>query len=236
MIMYKLWKKLPLNIRNRVHLVIHRINSLNFLLKLTYFRHLITCIYLACASQSKIRIGESKKFTGWISTNYQVFATHFLDATSKIYFVKDLQYIYADNVIEHLSLDQGQSMLENMFKSLRIGGKIRLATPDLKSISSVYLKKNELMLSQYKNDLKNHNLRIEYFPDLLRTTFNAFGHHKGYIYDFETLHTILVKIGFREVELFRPGLSNDINLQNLENRCSTSDLWSQMCIEATKPE
>jgi predicted SAM-dependent methyltransferase len=236
MMMYKYWRKLPLNTRNNFHLIIHRINSFNFLLKITYFRHFITCIYLACSSQSKIRIGESKKIAGWVSTNYQVFAIYFLDATRNLYFVKDLQYIVADNVIEHLSLDQGQSMLENMFKSLRKGGKIRIATPDLRSISSVYLKRNESMLSDYKKNLQNHNLKIEYFPDLLRTTYNAFGHHKGYIYDFETLEIILVKIGFREVELFRPGLSNDFNLSSLENRCSTSDLWSQMCIEAIKPE
>jgi predicted SAM-dependent methyltransferase len=206
------------------------------LLKVSHFRHFITCIYLAYSSQSKIRIGESKKIAGWVSTNYQVFALYFLDATRKFYLVKNLQYIVADNVIEHLNLDQGQTMLENMFRSLRKGGKIRLATPDLMSISSVYLKRNELMLNDYKEDLKNHNLQIKYFPDLLRTTYNAFGHHKGYIYDFETLRIILVEIGFREVKLFRPGLSDDCNLISLEYRCSTSDLWSQMCIEAIKPE
>jgi predicted SAM-dependent methyltransferase len=128
----------------------------------------------------------------------------------------------------------GEKMLSNMYDSLQYGGKIRITTPDLESICRVYLKLDSSLLRDYSHDLQNHNLKIEHFPDLLKTTFNAFGHHKGYIYDFNLLSNILKRLGFQKIQKFQPGNSNDSFLRNLEHRNSKSDYWSQMSIEAMK--
>jgi predicted SAM-dependent methyltransferase len=137
-------------------------------------------------------------------------------------------------VIEHLTFENGKKMLSNIYDALEIGGKTRITTPDLESICKVYLQADLNYLKDYANDLENHNLKIDYFPDLLKTTFNSFGHHKGYIYDYNLLSSILQEIGFQNIEKFQPGISNDKTLRNLEHRNSKSDMWSQLSIEATK--
>ena len=148
---------------------------------LLYFRHYITRYLISNSKCKNLRIGESLKYADWISTNYQIFTEYFIDATRKFSKSNNFKYIIADNVIEHLTFENGKKMLSNMYDALEIGGKIRISTPDLESICKVYLQADLNYLKAYANDLENHNLKIDYFPDLLKTTFNSFGHHKGYI-------------------------------------------------------
>ena len=181
-----------------------------------------------------LRLGESRHFQGWLSTNYQVFTRHYLDAT-KTYGQGLCQYIFADNVIEHLDKENGFLLLNRAFEALRSGGVIRVTTPDLEQITKKYLDRDLKALNDFQNDLSNHRLDIQEFPDLLRITFTAFGHHKGFIYDKATLKALLEKIGFVNVSFHLPGQSDRIELQGLESRTGSSDMWSQMAIEAEKP-
>ena len=234
MLIHKIWKKTPISFRNKIHRILQIINSSKILLKLFYFRHFITRYFISRNRCKNLRIGESLKYSNWISTNYQVLTSNFLDATRNFSSQNNFKFIIADNVIEHLSLVNGERMLRNVYCSLQRGGKVRITTPDLESICGVYLKSDPSFLNDYACDLQNHNLQIEYFPDLLKTTFNSFGHHKGYIYDFNLLSHLLNRLGFVDIQKFRAGQSNDLMLKNLEHRNSKSDKWSQMSIEATK--
>jgi predicted SAM-dependent methyltransferase len=229
-----LWKKIPISYRNKFHRILQVINSSRILLRIFYFRHFLTQYLISRDSCQNLRIGESLNYPNWISTNYQVLTRNFLDATRTFSSPNKFKYIIADNVIEHLNLINGEKMLSNMYNSLQHGGKIRITTPDLESICRVYLKFDSNLLRDYSHDLQNHNLKIEYFPDLLKSTFNAFGHHKGYIYDFNLLSTTLERIGFQNIQKFQPGHSDYSILRNLEHRSSKSDYWSQMSIEATR--
>jgi len=229
-----LWKKIPITYRNKFHRILQIINSSRILLRIFYFRHFITRYLISRDSCLNLRIGESLSYPNWISTNYQVFTMNFIDATRTFSSPNKFKYIIADNVVEHLNLANGEKMLSNMYYSLQHRGKIRITTPDLESICRVYLKFDPNQLRDYSQDLENHNLRIEHFPDLLKSTFNAFGHHKGYIYDFNLLAAVLKRIGFQDIQKFQSGYSEDPMLRNLEHRNSKSDDWSQMSIEATK--
>ncbi len=231
---YKIWKKFPISYRNKFHRILQIVNSSRILLNLFYFRHYLTRFFISRNSCKNLRIGESLKYSNWLSTNYQVFTKHFLDATRIFSTSNNFKYIIADNVIEHLNLQSGEKMLGNMYQALQFGGKIRITTPDLESICKVYLIADSNFLLDYAHDLENHDLDIRYFPDILKSTFNAFGHHKGYIYDFKLLSDILIRIGFGNIQKFQAGQSNDLLLKNLEHRTSKSDNWSQMSIEATK--
>lgn len=232
---FKYWKKIPIHRRNQLHYFLHRVNSSKILLGLLSFRHYVTCYKISKLKKARVRVGESKAYKGWVSTNYQVFTRNFIDVTRGMKGVCNLEFVVADNVIEHLSQSSGRIMIENLFKGMLSGAKIRLATPDLESICRRYLLRDDGDLKQYSKDLEQHELGIRYFPDILRTTFNSFGHHKGFIYDFATLKEILEAVGFVDVQLFRPGLSNTAEFLGVENRILPSDGWSQMCIEATKP-
>lgn len=112
---------------------------------------------------------------------------------------------------------------------------MRLATPDLEEISKRYLSRSQKDLEDFSRDLKQHNLEIHAHPDLLRITFTAFGHDKGFIYDFSTLKAQLEKVGFGAVAKFCPSESLTPDLMNLETRVGDSDCWSQMALEVIKP-
>ena len=230
----KLYKKIPVSFRNRIHFLIHRINSNTFLLFLLKFRHYSTCRKLRSYEFVNLRVGESRKFHGWISTNYQVSCRNFLDITKPLNGVKNLEFIIADNVIEHLSLTKGKAMLANLYSSMLPGAILRLSTPNLRELANKYLSSDFGALEQLKIDLQQHSVAIEYLPDLLRVQFTSFGHEKGYLYDFETLQTVLMQLGFRNIKQFVTSHSEISLLVDAENRKSPSDSWAQLCIEAEK--
>lgn len=226
---------MPRSFRDQVHYRIRRFNSNALLIALSSWRHQITCRKLANLSNLKLRIGESRKFEGWVSTNYQVMVKNFLDGRRSLKGVKTLHYVYLDNVIEHLTREDGLKMLENLFDAMRTDGVIRLATPDLRSICEKYLTGNPNYIDELRADMAQHGLEVTSMPDLFRVTFCAFGHEKGFIYDFATLKSSLESVGFIDVQAFRPGVSNRPDLLGLESRTGKSDEWSQMCIEAVRP-
>lgn len=231
----KIWRLLPINFRNFAHLILHRINSCVFLLKIFSFRQVLIRIYLKKqVLPIKLMVGESRQFPGWICTNYQVFVKKYLDATKDFGF-EICQYIFADNVIEHLKFDHGKRFLNNAYKSLVSGGVVRITTPNLEEIAIKYLNQDGFALKNFQQDLSSHNLGIRDFPDFLRITFTSFGHHKGYIYDKRSLKALLEDIGFINITFHQPGKSRNKIFNGLESRISSSDLWSQMSIEAEKP-
>ena len=232
----KIWQLLPIRFRNLIHFFIHRVNSSSVLLTLLLLRHKITVGNFKRALPSPwLRLGESRTFNGWVSTNYQVFTRHFLNAT-RFYGEEIFEYIYADNVIEHLELKQGRLLIENAYLALKPGGVLRLTTPDLGQVVDRYQLGNQEDLIQFADDMLGHGVSVTHFPDLLRVTFTAFGHHKGYIYDESTLANLLIECGFQDIVKYRPGDSAILVFQNLESRNGKSDMWSQMAIEAKKPQ
>ena len=233
--MRKFWKRLPLGLRSNFHRRLHRFNSSPILLRISAFRHYRTVSLIRSSSiPVQLRIGESFSFPGWISTNFQVITKNFLDAT-KFYGTENCSAIFADNVIEHLDRRSGELLVKNAYEALMTGGILRITTPDLHSIVMKYVEGSTKDVQQFALDLKGHGLDIEVPSDLLRVTFSAFGHHKGIIYDFNSLKALLESVGFSKISKFSPGVSSSASLSNLETRVGESDKWSQMAVEATKP-
>lgn len=228
------YRTIPSSFRSFVHLMIHRFNSNRLLLWFFQFRHFSTCKRLARLEKARIRIGESYSYPGWISTNYQVICYNFLDVTKPLVGVNNLNLIIADNVIEHLSLNQGKLMLTNLYNSMESGGTLRISTPNLRGLVDKYLGAEMKDLIQFKHDLGQHNVTVSLFPDLLRVPFTAFGHDKGYLYDFENLKSILEQIGFEGITQEKTSVSSNTILCNVENRNLPSDQWAQLCVEAVK--
>ncbi len=230
----KFYKRLPRSSRDRLHYISHRINSNILLLKLFSFRHQLTCRKLRSLKFVNLRIGESGVYENWISSNYQVTCRNFLDVTRPLNGVSNLKLIIADNVIEHLSLAQGNLMLENLHRSMLPGATLRLSTPNLRELARKYLESDFHALEQLKTDLSQHRVEMHHLPDILRVQFTSFGHEKGYIYDFETLQWCLLKHGFRNIRQVETSKSSVKLLNDVENRNSPSDVWAQLCVEAEK--
>ena len=62
-----------------------------------------------------------------------------IDATKKYPFDdQTFDYVFSQHTIEHISYAQGQQMLKECFRILKDGGKIRISTPDLLFLISLY--------------------------------------------------------------------------------------------------
>jgi predicted SAM-dependent methyltransferase len=230
------YKKLPFDLRSRLHHVYDATNGNKALIALVSpIRQKRTIRKISrLKSPRRLVVGESYPMDGWIISNYQVLAKNFLDITKKFAGSGSISNIYADNVIEHLELDSARLFMKNAFDSLLPGGSIRLVTPDCLAMAHAYIQKDLQKVKQVATDLKQHGLKIDEPIDLLHETFAAFGHHIGRIYDEDTLTSLLLSAGFSSVERFPTSKSNNPVFQNLEKRVGDSLDWSQLCLEARK--
>jgi predicted SAM-dependent methyltransferase len=181
----------------------------------------------------RLEIGGLQQRDGWVVTNVNAVARNYLDATSR-WPIEDgsVSLVYADNVIEHIPLDAGRAMLAEAYRCLQTGGTIRLVTPDIRSHVEMYLAGAESVHSNAGNTYRSLGLVVEYPVDLLRIPIGQFGHHVGYVYDFETLEAELSRAGFHSVKRFSVGESNDSELRGIDQRADEGG--AQFAVEATR--
>lgn len=143
---------------------------------------------------------------------------------------ESVQYVFADNVIEHLPLDSGRKLLRHARRAMVRGGVIRLATPDVESIARIYLdnpaERDELL----RRNAASGQLGV-HPVDVLRGVFLDWGHHLGYLYDFDALSRELAAAGFVDIQRVKPGSSSYPALTRLEGRTGESGR-SQLVVEA----
>ena len=114
-----------------------------------------------------------------------------------------VDYFFSSHFFEHLFPADAQRLLSEMYGSLKVGGRIRIAVPDLEYAIQLY------SVGQRKRMLDDY-----FFVDDL-SSFLA--RHK-YMYDFELLRGVLEKIGYKDIRRcdFNEGGVPDLNL--LDNR------------------
>jgi predicted SAM-dependent methyltransferase len=150
----------------------------------------------------------------------------FLDATRRFPFADGtFDYIFSEHMIEHVSYDDARSMLCECARVLRRGGRIRLATPDLAQLLALYDDRSHLSADQAAYV---RWIAAEVLGDVTRATpqfvlntyFREWDHI--FLFDEETLRTILVESGFTNVQRCRVGKSDDPELTGRERmaRCS----------------
>lgn len=110
--------------------------------------------------------------------------------------------IYSSHALEHIYLEEAQSLLQDAYRALKKGGLIRLAVPDL-----------EYALHLYQSGAKERALDFFFIRN---SSGHSNSHH--YMYDFELLKNLMEKAGFVEIQRcgFREGNMRDANI--LDNR------------------
>lgn len=165
-------------------------------------------------------------------TNVNAVARLFLDATARWPLEDDaVECVYADNVIEHVTLEAGRAMLAEAARCLKPGGRIRLVTPDIRTHVEMYLSGDDPMESPAGRHYQSMGLTVEHPIDLVRIPIGSFGHHEGYVYDFETLERELIRAGFHSPMRCELGESDHPDLAGLDNRGHEGG--AQMAVEAT---
>jgi hypothetical protein len=108
----------------------------------------------------------------------------------------DLDFVFAEHFIEHLTLDRGLTLLIiHAGNSLRPGGVIRLSTPNLEWVMHTHFQTGQVELEKR-------------LLDRLRTNraFHGWGHE--FLYSKEILVHMMRKIGYEKIDLCEYGQSS----------------------------
>lgn len=183
----------------------------------------------------KLHVGAGRRtLAGWLNTDAAWRPGLYLDITRPWPVPPGgVSHIYADNVIEHLSMEANRAFFRNAFRAMAPGGVIRLATPDVESRARCYLEDADTTWRHIERDRKA-GYPAYHSVDLLRVTFQECGHHRGYLWDLEALAEELQAAGFRDPTRQTMGESTHPELRGLESREGTQQLL-ELVVEATKP-
>jgi predicted SAM-dependent methyltransferase len=170
---------------------------------------------------------------GWIDTDHTWRADHCLDVTRPWPVpAGSIDFVYADQVIEHFPLHVGRAVLRHAFDALAPGGMIRLATPDVERTARLYLEGS----ATCADHLARHRRRgydAEHPVDLLRVTFSENGH--DFCYDLASLTAELEQAGFVDVRRYEVGESDIAAFRSLESRADPTEVATTLVVEARTP-
>lgn len=182
----------------------------------------------------RLEIAGTSDRPGWLGTNVSATARNYLDATSRWPFEDGaLSFVYADNMIEHVPLDAARKLLAEAHRCLRPGGVIRLVTPDIRNHVELYLAGAKTLDEPAAQFYRDIGLVVEHPVDLVRIPIGSFGHHVGYVYDFETLDAELTRAGFASAARCGLGESEHPELAGLDKRSGEGGV--QLAVEASRP-
>jgi predicted SAM-dependent methyltransferase len=190
----------------------------------------ITSYLKAHPGERKLQLATSNNvLEGWMNTD--VLPSHdsviYLDATRPFPFESDtFGYIMAEHMIEHIGYEEGQIMLRECFRVLKFGGRLRIATPDLRTLLALH--------SAEKTDRQRYYVdwaiarlmpEVRHCKDVfvINNAFRAWGH--CFLYDEETLRHAMQASGFRCIKFYKPGQSDDRMLKDLE--CHGREIGSE---------
>ncbi|MDT5017987.1 MAG: hypothetical protein QOD39_4147 [Mycobacterium sp.] len=185
--------------------------------------------------------------TGWLATDLDPTVAHdavFMDAAGTFPF-PDASFtrVHSEHMIEHVSLEEGRSMLAECARVLVPGGRLRVATPDLARLAS--------LVATPGGPSADGKAYVQWiaatFPvpavearsaDVLNHGMRSHGH--CFLYDESTLRTELSRAAFNDVRRCPLNDSDDPRLRGLETHALTVGgeehvAWETMVFEATRP-
>lgn len=199
--------------------------------------------YIRTHSVRKLQIGAgSSRPEGWLNTDIEPRdQLAYLDATEAFPLeTGSFHYVFSEHVIEHLTLEDGATMLAESFRVLAPGGRIRIATPDLLQLVALFQQDMSPAARRYlEGKLTWHDWPRHPTPAcvILNLQLSEFGHR--FVYDAGTLTAALSRAGFESVRIVALGESEDPHLRGLEGRPGgwIADLneYETMVLEAVKP-
>ena len=179
---------------------------------------------VAPAVPRKLHVGcGNVKLPGWLNIDIAPEADLTIDVRQGLLFQDNsVDFIYNEHFIEHLTYEEGEVVLKDFWRCLKIGGVLRIATPDL-----------DFLIKMYDAGFRNE----DWFPPgfeyvktkgmAMNMAFKSWGHQ--YVYNEEELTIQLTGAGFRSTKRCEFGKSDYTELSNLETRKE-----STLVLEAVK--
>lgn len=174
--------------------------------------HKVKCLHLG---------SDISLLKGWLCSDIEPKNREsiYLDATKPFPFNENtFDYIYSEHMIEHISRPDGAQMLQEAYRVLKRGGKIRIATPDLERILNLYYKGTEnygkeyikWITDQFVRNSKGYSAIV-----VINTMFREWGH--CFLYDQALLTTAFEEAGFSNIRRYSAGISDDELLHDIES-------------------
>lgn len=184
-----------------------------------FFNKINYLIYVRKNNAKKLHVGCGNNFIiGWLNTDYlpRRINVYRLDITKRMPFKKNtFDLIYSEHLIEHVNLNSAAYFLSECFRVLKPGGKIRICTPDINFLFSLFMNKNELsrnyvdwFIDENRNSHLNNNIYV------INMFFSSWGHK--FIYDANSLKSILLDSGFKDIQLVNDS-NYDIDFYGIDN-------------------
>jgi predicted SAM-dependent methyltransferase len=177
--------------------------------------------YLKVAPSSKLHLGASHSFlSGWLNTDVDPVrkGVIYLDATMRFPFRDNtFDYVFSEHMIEHVDYAGAVAMLRECYRVLKPGGKVRIATPNMEILIGLHSKEKTEIQKKYVQWIANRCLpHIKDCTDVfvINNGFRAWGHQ--FLYDPDTLRTTISRQGFENLVFYKPGISEDPDLNGLE--------------------
>lgn len=175
--------------------------------------------YFMTAQTAALHIGASRAIQGWLNTDLEprTNETLFLDATKPFPFPDDcFEFIYSEHMIEHVPRDGAAVMLAECRRTLKPGGVLRLATPDLSFLLKLYYDPGSSgrAYMQWIADRFLCNPAQAEPTFVINNAFRAWGHE--FLYDADTLTADLRRSGFKTVNRVEYGQSSHEMLCGVE--------------------
>jgi len=213
--------------------------------RLTAGSRLMIRDYMRTHSVRKLQIGAGgTNLSGWLNSDVEpVPGEAYLDAT-KTFPIPDssLSYIFSEDVVEHLSYSEGLFMLRESYRTLKPGGRVRIATPNLLKLVRLFTDpKTDDTRSYIQNKVAVDNWPETASPECIIINFEMHSYGHKFVYDPVTLRQSLELAGFQSITEFAPGESSDPQLAGLEVRHSqkvklhSMHDYETMVLEAVRP-
>jgi predicted SAM-dependent methyltransferase len=200
--------------------------------------------YLASHAPPGLQLGAGPHgLHGWLNTDRRPpdDSVVYVDVTRSFPFDDGVfDYVYSEHLIEHLTWDEGRFMLRESHRVLKPGGTLRIATPNLANLLTLFGPETTDMHRRYTRYAVDRHWRgrvpyREVF--VLNNFFYNWGH--SFIYDAPALRDSLDQCGFAAVSERTPGCSDDPHLVGIEQhgRSIGEDMntFETMVFEAQKP-
>ncbi|MFA6922784.1 MAG: methyltransferase domain-containing protein [Bacteroidales bacterium] len=191
--------------------------------------------------------GKSHFIDGWLNTCIcDSGKTIYLDATKSFPIENNkFDYIFSEHFIEHITFEQAVFHLNECFRILKHGGKIRIVTPNLEALTILHNNNNiteiqkKYLENTYEMWLKSNDFpkQSELFDVFtINNFFYSWGHK--FIYDLKTLKYVINKCGFRKIKQCKIGSSEDDNLNGIETHHLDTSIemnnYESIVVEAIK--
>ncbi len=221
----------------------------HFLTKGHFIRHLLIRAFLRSGRHDApflgLQVGGGRHLINsshWLNGDL-FFGDIYLDARKKLPLPDcSLDYIFGEQFIEHLSYETSLNFVAECRRVLRPGGVLRLSTPDLDKLISVYLDNNSEVtqsevLERHFRTHRKRDTNLQYLnSDFVNDFFHLWGHK--YLYNSSSLERLILTSGFTLLKHVSYSHSEHQPLVNLERHSDPRYIWTRdtlnLLIEATR--